>query len=86
MIHIALILAWPLCSIGTYAIIGYIDPDDVEGFEAEVMLVCFLLWPLIALASVLVMPIRFICRQMAKLGDWLRGFLVGLFGKDGEKE
>lgn len=79
-----ILIVWTICAVLAYAIVGYIDPDEVEGFEAEAMWICFLTWPLIALVCAVVIPIRFICRQMTKLGDWLRGFLVGLFGKRGE--
>ena len=82
MIYIALILAWMFCSIVTYAIVGYINPDEVEGEEALSMFVCLISWPLLMVIGFG----YFVVRLLSKLGDWLRGFLTGLIKKDGDKE
>ena len=75
-----ILIAWTMCAILTYAIIGYIDPDEVEGDEASTMALCFAIWPILAFVFVGYA----IMKWLSHFGDWARGFLVGLFGKRGE--
>ena len=77
-----ILITWVICAILTYVVIGYIDPDELEGDEVLTMWICLTLW-----AALIVIGFGyFVVKLLSKFGDWLRGFLVGLFEKDGEKE
>lgn len=75
-----ILIAWILGAILTYAVIGYVAPHEVEDDEVIAMSLCLMLWPFL-----LVFGMGYvIVKLLSMFGDWLRGFLVGLFGKQGE--
>ena len=77
-----ILITWVMCAILTYVVIGYIDPDELEGDEVLTMWICLTLWaPMIVIGFG-----YFVVKLLSKFGDWLRGFLTGLIKKDGEKE
>ena len=75
-----ILIMWTICAVIAYAIVGYIAPGEVEGNEIEAMALCFTNWYLLFLIGIGYL----IFSTLSKVGDWTRGFLVGLFRKRGE--
>lgn len=74
------IALWTLCAVIAYGVVKFIDPREVEGDEASVMLMCFLIWPYFALIGIGYIFFRW----LSKFGEFVAGFLSGLLGRKDE--
>ena len=82
MIVAIILIVWTLCGVIAYVCLGLTDPREVEGNEIEAMSLCFAAWWLLILICIG----RVVFSTLSKVGDWTRGFVMGLMKKDGEKE
>ena len=82
MIVAIILMVWTLCGVIAYVCLGLIDPREVEGNEIEAIVVCFVAWYLLLLIGIGYL----IFSALSKVGDWTRGFVMGLMKKEGEKE
>ena len=76
MVNMLIIIVWIICTLITYVIIEADEPD-VDDEKASTMAVCFCFWWLLLTV--------FICEKVfkgfSKVGDFIGGFIAGLFGK-----
>lgn len=76
-----IIIGWVICSLICYMIVETAEPDSTEDEKVSTMAMCFCVWWLLLLVIIGEAVLKF----LTKICDWLRGFLVGLFRKDGKR-
>lgn len=76
---ISVIIAWIMCAIVTYGIIEFTDYIDEIVDEALFMLGCIICWPLL----IVIIIGYFLLKKLSNLGEFVGGFLHGVFGKKG---
>lgn len=76
---ISVIIAWIICSIVTYGVMKFTDYIDEIDDEALFMLGCIICWPLL----IVITTGYFLLKKLSNLGEFVGGFLHGVFGKKG---
>lgn len=79
LVIISVIIAWIICAIVTYGIIEFLDYIDEIGDEALFMFGCIICWPLLIVITIG----YFLLKKLSNLGEFVGGFLHGVFGKKG---
>lgn len=76
---ISVIIAWIICAIVTYGVMKFTDYIDEIDDESLFMLGCIICWPLL----IVITTGYFLLKKLSNLGEFVGGFLHGVFGKKG---
>ena len=71
---------WIIGSLITYVIIEAEEPD-ADDEKASTMAVCFCFWWLFLIVFIGEKVFKIVFKELSKVGDFIGGFIIGLFGK-----